>query len=53
MIARNPVMDRPDPTADTEFFWPSGRTFKEWALIGRRDQDTWRALLAEARAHAR
>jgi len=24
-----------------------------WALIGRREEDTWRALLAEARAYAR
>jgi len=34
-------------------FAPAGRTFKEWALIGRRDEVTWHALLAEARAYAR
>jgi hypothetical protein len=34
-------------------FAPAGRTFKEWASIPHRDADTWRALLAEARAYAR
>ena len=38
---------------DAQPFAPAGRTFKEWALIGRREEDTWRALLAEARAYAR
>lgn len=31
-------------------FAPAGRVFKEWVLIERRDEDTWLALLAEARA---
>jgi len=26
---------------DAQPFAPAGRTFKEWALIGRRDHDTW------------
>jgi hypothetical protein len=33
-------------------FAPAGRTFKEWATIPDRDEGTWRALLAEARAYA-
>jgi hypothetical protein len=34
-------------------FAPAGRTFKEWATVPDRDEDTWRALLAEARDYAR
>jgi hypothetical protein len=37
---------------DAQQFAPAGRTFKEWATILHRDEDTWRALLAEARAYA-
>jgi hypothetical protein len=33
-------------------FAPAGRTFREWATISRRDEDTWRALLAEAHTYA-
>jgi hypothetical protein len=33
-------------------FAPAGRTFKEWATIVERDEDTWRSLLAEAHAYA-
>jgi hypothetical protein len=33
-------------------FAPAGRTFKQWAAIPHRDEDTWRALLAEAQAYA-
>jgi hypothetical protein len=34
-------------------FAPAGRTFREWASVSHRDEDTWRALLAEARDYAR
>jgi hypothetical protein len=37
---------------DAQPFAPAGRTFKEWASIPHRDEDSWRALLAEARAYA-
>jgi hypothetical protein len=33
-------------------FAPAGRTFKEWASIPRRDEDTWQSLLTEARTYA-
>ena len=37
---------------DARPFAPAGRTFKEWASVPHRDEPTWSALLAEARAHA-
>ena len=37
---------------DARPFAPAGRTFKEWASVPHRDELTWSALLAEARAHA-
>jgi hypothetical protein len=37
---------------DAQPFAPAGRTFREWATIPDRDEDAWRALLAEARAYA-
>jgi hypothetical protein len=38
---------------DAQPFAPAGRTFTEWALISHRDEDTWCALLGEARTNAR
>jgi hypothetical protein len=38
---------------DAQPFAPAGRTFTEWASISLRDEDTWCALLAEARTYAR
>ena len=29
-------------------FAPNGRTFREWALIARRDPERWRQLISEA-----
>ena len=31
-------------------FAPAGRTFREWVAVDGTDEDTWRGLLAEARA---
>jgi hypothetical protein len=39
-------------TGDAHPFAPAGRTFKEWATVSRRDEGTWQALIAEARAYA-
>jgi hypothetical protein len=39
-------------SGDARPFAPAGRTFKEWASISHRDDDTWRALLTEAHAYA-
>ena len=33
-------------------FAPAGRTFREWVLIGDRDQAQWAELIEEARAFA-
>jgi hypothetical protein len=33
-------------------FAPAGRTFREWVLIGDRDQARWAELIDEARAFA-
>jgi hypothetical protein len=39
-------------TGHAQPFAPAGRTFKEWALIPDRDENTWEALITEARAYA-
>jgi hypothetical protein len=33
-------------------FAPAGRTFKEWASVAERDEDTWVSLITEARTYA-
>jgi hypothetical protein len=33
-------------------FAPAGRTFTAWATVADRDEDTWRALVAEAHTYA-
>ena len=38
---------------DAQPFAAAGRTFKEWVSVSHRDEPTWQALLAEARADAR
>jgi uncharacterized protein (TIGR02453 family) len=35
-----------------EPFAPAGRIFREWVAVPRPDEDLWRSLLGEARAHA-
>ena len=51
-LPRHRVLELIDD-GDAQPFAPAGRTFKEWASIAHRDEATWRALLAEARAYAR